>query len=388
MKKTTEKNKFFLLAALFILVTIFFLLTINQDAPLIFLLGLVVTTAMLATLFHYLHWFKLDDRQLFKQPLFILVTAYPVYLFILFGTWIWKDYGLSLSSEGYSQFLEISKFPLIILASSVPFGAIVSNIHRTIQTEKQIDDSGAKNRNDMYYGHIKFILDQFDKIKGKQIIHDYVLEKSSPSSQGSEPENKTIKMESCIFIKQPMDLYRKIYKNSSPQKSSNFEVCTDFLSVLYDEWQKIHNLCLYKKEWIPEQLFKSPQELRIKDYSDIDITYTNICNHLCLGGFHSEQSLAFQAKMSGWQWYSTFPTGAHMYNSLCSLATVTGLILDRVRDENVDRFFPSNKSVFKIGSGFINDLNMFFDAICIGPYQPPSLTYIRGLHLEDGINKI
>lgn len=295
---------------------------------------------------------------------------------------------MSLSSEGYSLFLEISKFPLIILASSVPLGAIVNNIHRTIQTEKQIDESGAKNRNDIYYGHVKFILDQFDRIKGKQINHDYHLKKSFAPSQESEVKTNTIKMESCIFIRQPMDLYRKIYKNSSPQKSSNFEVCPDFLSALHDEWIKIHNLCLYKAELIAEQYFKSPQELRIKEYFDIDITYTNICNLLCLGGFHSEQSLAFQAKMSGWQWFSTFPTGVHMYNSLRSLAAVTELILDRVRDENVDRFFPSNESVFKIGSGFINDLNMFFDTICIGPYQSPTLTHIHGLHLEDSINKI
>jgi hypothetical protein len=76
-----------------------------------------------------------------------------------------------------------------------------------------------------------------------------------------------------------------------------------------------------------------------------------------------------------------------MYNSLHSLAAVTGLILDRVRDENVDRLFPSNESVFKIGSGFIEDLNMFFDTICIGPYQPPTLAHLHGLHLEDSINK-
>ncbi|UAY97102.1 hypothetical protein [Dickeya dadantii] len=387
MKSPTQKNKFFLLAALLILVNTLLILTIHQDAPLIFLLALLVATAILATLSHYFHWFKLDDRQLFKQPLFIIVTTYPVYLFILFGAWIWKDYSLSLSSEGYRLFLEISKFPLIILASSVPLGAIVNNIHRTIQTEKQIDDAGAKNRNDIYYGHVKFILDQFDKIKGKKISHDYYLEESFNTSEENEVKTKVFKMELCIFIRQPMDLYRKIYKNSCPQKSSNFEVCPDFLRVLHDEWLKIHNLCLYKSERKPEQHFKSNQELRIKEYSDINITYTNICNLLCLGGFHSDYSLALQAKRSGWQWYSTFPTGAYMYNSLHSLAAVTGLILDRVRDENVDRLFPSNESVFKIGSGFIEDLNMFFDTICIGPYQPPTLAHLHGLHLEDSINK-
>lgn len=382
MSRFTQINKLFSFAALLVLVTAFLILTINQGAPLVFLLGLLIATAMLATLSHYFNWFKLDDRQLFKQPLFIIVTAYPVYLFMLFGAWIWKGYSLNLSSQGYGLFLEISKFPLIILASSVPLGAIVNNVHRTIQTEKQIDDAGEKNRNDIYYGHVKFILDQFDKIKGKQMIYDHRLEGSFNISRESEVKEKVFSIESCIFISQPMDLYRKIYKYSRPQKNSNFMVCQDFLRALQEEWLKIHDLCSYKAERKSEQHFKSPQELLIKEYSDINITYTNICNLLCLGGFHSDYSLAFQAKRSGWQWYSTFFTGAHMYNSLRSLAAVTGLILDRVRDENVDRFFPSNESVFKIGSGFVNDLDMFFDTICIGSYQSPTLTHMFGLHLE------
>lgn len=386
MSRFTQKNKFTSIAALLVLVTTFLILTIHQGAPLFFLIGLLIATGILVVISYCFRWFKLDDRHLFKQPLFIIVTAYPVYLFILFGVWSWKGYSLDLSSDGYSLFLDISKFPLIILASSVPLGAIVNNVHRTIQTEKQIDDAGVKNRNDIYYGHVKFILDQFDKIKGKQISHDYNLkEPVVGSTQESKFKTKVFKIDSCIFIRQPMDLYRRIYKYSCPQTGSNFMVCPSFLRDLHDEWLKIHNLCLYKAELRAQRYFKSPQELRIKDYSDIDIIYTNICNILCLGGFHSDYSLALQAKRSGWQWYSSFPTCLHMYESLRSLAAVTGLILDRIRDENVDRFFPSNESVFKIGSGFVNDWSMFFDTVCIGSYQSPTLTSTLGLHLIDDI---
>lgn len=386
MIRFTKKNKFALFAVVSMLVTAFLILTIRQDAPQVFLIGVLIGTGMLATIFYYFQWFKLDDRQLFNQPLFIIATAYPVYLFMLFGAWSWQGYGLDLSSQGYGLFLEISKFPLIILAASVPLGAIVNNVHRTIQTEKQIDDTGLKNRNDIYYGHVKFILDQFDKIKGKEIerIYDLVEPGTGPTEQG-EVKAKEFNIEACIFISQPMDLYRKIYKYSRPRTDSSFMVCTDFLRELHGEWLKIHSLCLYKKEREPQHNFKSPQELRIKEFSDIDIIYTNICNLLCLGGFHSEHSLSFQAKKSGWQWYSTFVNGAHMYESLRSLAAVTGLILDRVRDENVDRVFPSNESIFKIGSGFVTDLSMFFDTICIGPYQSPTLTNLHGLHLIDDI---
>ncbi|MGV5527664.1 hypothetical protein [Pseudomonas sp. XP1] len=383
MREPKQTNKLFSLTALLISVTAILALMIHQNHPMAFLIGLLIATAMLATLSHHYHWFKLDDRQLFKQPLFIIATTYPAYLFILFGAWTWKNYSLNLSSEGYGLFLEISKFPLIILASSVPLGAIVNNVHRTIQTEKQIDDTGAKNRNDIYYGHVKFILDQFDKIKGKEINFEHHLEELNNTTQEDKPEPQTFKIESCIFIRQPMDLYRKIYKHSSAQNNPNFMVCPEFLDSLSKEWSNIHQLCLYKAERKPEQNFKLPQELHIKDHSDIDIAYTNICNLLCLGGFHSDYSLALQAKKSGWQWYSTFLTSVHMYDSLRSLATVTGSILDRVRDENVDLLFPSNESVFKIGSGFVSDFNMFFDTVCIGSYQPPTLTHIQLLHLKE-----
>ncbi|AHF68061.1 hypothetical protein [Pseudomonas cichorii] len=386
MSEFTKKNKFALFVIVLMLVTAFLILTIRQNAPQVFLMGVLISTCMLAAMSYYFQWFELDDRQLFNQPLFIIATAYPVYLFVFFGAWSWQGYSLDLSYQGYGVFLEISKFPLIILASSVPLGAIVNNVHRTIQTEKQIDDTGLKNRNDIYYGHVKFILDQFDKVKGKRIERIYELvEPGNAFDENSEATTKEFDIESCIFISQPMDLYRRIYKNSRPQTDSSFMVCHDFLRELHDEWLKIHSLCLYRKEQKPQHNFKSPQELWIKKFSEIDIIYTRICKLLCLGGFHSDYSLAFQAKKSGWQWHSTFVTGAHMYESLCSLAAVTGIILDRVRDENVDRAFPSNESVFKIGSGFVTDLSMFFDTIGIGPYQSPTLTSLHGLHLIDDI---
>lgn len=229
-------------------------------------------------------------------------------------------------------------------------------------------------------------MDQFDKIKGNQISHDYnLVEPVVGSTQENEVKTAVFKIDSCIFIRQPMELYRRIYKCSSPKTGSNFMVCPNFLRDLRDEWLKIHDLCLYKAEWKAQRYFKSPQELRIKDYSDIDIIYTNICNILCLGGFHSDYSLGLQAKKSGWQWWSSFPSCLHMYESLHSLAAVTGLILDRVRDENVDRFFPSNETVFKIGSGFVTDWDMFFDTVAIMSYQFPTLTSTLGLHLMDGI---
>lgn len=371
-----------LFIALSILMTGLLTLTIWKDAPQLFLAGLLATTLMLAGFSYQLNWLNLDDRQLFKQPLFIVATAYPLYLFFLFGSWTWKGYSLDLSSNGYVTFLEISKLPLIILASSVPLGAIINNIHRTIQTEKQIDDTGLKNRNDIYYNHVKFILDQFEKIKGTEISYKYqLLERSEanhaptlpPKALSPSPNANTYNIKSTISIHQPMELYRKIFKKASSRTDSSFEVSEEFLSELKNAWLSIHDLYVSTRIKDPKTSFADCQEKMIKGYSDIDITYTKICNLLCLTGHHSKYSFAIQDRGGVWQWYSTFCEGRHIYSSVTSLAAVTTMILDRVRDEKVDELFPSNNPIFSIGSGLIDELNMYFDTICIGPYQAPTL---------------
>ncbi|HGJ0772413.1 TPA: hypothetical protein ACJWBW_004534, partial [Salmonella enterica subsp. enterica serovar Concord] len=85
-----------------------------------------------------------------------------------FGIFSWMGHSPQFDADGFSNFIEISKLPIALLSLSIPFVAIVANIHRTIQTEnqirktqQQIDLVTEKNRSDAYYAHLKNYSDMF-----------------------------------------------------------------------------------------------------------------------------------------------------------------------------------------------------------------------------------
>lgn len=130
---------------------------------------------------------KLNDESLDKQPLFWFAVLSPIVLFLIFGLVIWKDYIPDLSKDGLDKFAEISKFPLAILALSPIFGVIVSNIHKSIQTEKEIIASEGKNTIDSFYAHYKYTTEEFrrlDEKKQRLIIMNpnYLYKKAFPEA--------------------------------------------------------------------------------------------------------------------------------------------------------------------------------------------------------------
>ncbi|EMU8999197.1 hypothetical protein AAA733_002258 [Providencia rettgeri] len=161
---------------------------------------------------------KLNDESLDKQPLFWFAVLSPIVLFLVFGVVIWKDYIPDLSKAGLDKFAEISKFPLAVLALSPIFGVIVSNIHRTIQTEKQILSTERqiaiaeeKNLPDSFYAHKKYVTEEFTKTKFKinLDIDD-------------------------ITILSPNKLYSKIFEKSNIKNGMNDEVSDLYLSITKD----------------------------------------------------------------------------------------------------------------------------------------------------------
>ena len=112
---------------------------------------------------------NLNEESLDKQPLFWFAVLSPIVLFLIFGVIIWKDYIPDLSKAGLENFAKISTFPLAVLTLSPILGVIVSNIHKSIQTEKQIEQSEIKGRIDSFIAHYKFIMDRIDEIQESNI---------------------------------------------------------------------------------------------------------------------------------------------------------------------------------------------------------------------------
>lgn len=59
------------------------------------------------------------------------------------------------SYRGFNQFIEYFRFPIAVLATSIPLGAIYATNHRSEQTKKQIVTTNVQNNFINYYKHIE-----------------------------------------------------------------------------------------------------------------------------------------------------------------------------------------------------------------------------------------
>lgn len=155
--------------------------------------------------------FEMNSGPLTKQRLFWASIIAPVMGFFAFGFVVWVDHHPQLDGDGLNNFIEISKLPLAILSLSGFLGVIVNNVHRTIQTNEQIEEAQRKNKNDLYYSHQKNTIELIEKINKINFPFKEQLEDS---------EKNTYE----IAIKNPLKLYRKIFTKLS---NNNFQLDID-----------------------------------------------------------------------------------------------------------------------------------------------------------------
>ncbi len=103
------------------------------------------------------------------QTLFWLVVLVPLTYFIIFGAITWKDYSVALNAGGFDKFIEISKLPIGLLSLSLPLTALVTYLHSTAQTAKQIE----KNEHELFYLHRREFVFYFDQIGATTINDEY-----------------------------------------------------------------------------------------------------------------------------------------------------------------------------------------------------------------------
>lgn len=111
--------------------------------------------------------FKMNAEPLTHQQLFKAAIIIPIVSFLMIGFICWREYDLKLDADGFNKFIEISKLPLGLLSLSIPFGVVVNNIHRTIQTDKQIKEAERKNKADGFYSHRKNTIEMFESLPFK-----------------------------------------------------------------------------------------------------------------------------------------------------------------------------------------------------------------------------
>lgn len=132
-------------------------------------------------------YIKLDHNPLTHQIPFWLAIIIPLVAFLFLGTFAWIDSSPRFDHIGFNNFLERSKLPIAILALSIPLTVLVTAIHRSIQTAKQIDETETKNKADLYYLHKKFFLEQTKEIETFEYPHKlYAIIYSASTSHNND----------------------------------------------------------------------------------------------------------------------------------------------------------------------------------------------------------
>ncbi|EKQ6730627.1 hypothetical protein ACAY84_004410 [Escherichia coli] len=322
-------------------------------------------------------YYKLDHKSLLKQPIFWVSIGIPLATCIFLGALIWVDkwHSFSLTSHGYSRFLEISKLPLLVLASAVPFASIVNNLHRTIQTEKQITESEKKNMTDGYYAHAKF---QTDYLKS---LPETKLKANILQSDGKLAEDSKI-----FKITYPLSLYKKLYPNCNPISGVEYDADKNHTALILSSWVKI-NTTLNELHNINNQIAHA----KLKDYSvllklwyDLEMEAINICSHLEIT--YPTYQKSFMIEYDNSKLVTSVSSLKEMYKILEALEDISIGIVDAVNQFTMvsTQVFTKTRRLFSVwGRPFeLNELSAgFVTSQVIAPDAP--ILILNGKHYKN-----
>lgn len=173
--------------------------------------------------------FNMNAEPLTRQPLFKAALLIPIVSFLLLGGIVWKGHSIQIDAEGFNNFLTISKLPLAVLSLSIPFGVIVNNIHRTIQTDTQIKESQKKNTMDGFYSHRKNTMEIIQNI---EFTYTYYL------------ANKT-----QLEFRNSYSCYKAFYPYANAS-TLNFESSISFIEKSERLWARMAELIIKPNEWL------------------------------------------------------------------------------------------------------------------------------------------
>jgi len=341
---------------------------INTPAIWLYLLALVIIISIII----WKRWYILSKENLFQQKLFWFSIGIPLLSFIYFGLFAWSGKAPVLSAHGYSRFYEISKFPLLILASSVPLASIVNNIHRTIQTESQINTSESKNAIDRYLAHEKNFIEKIKDIPSFNIIE------ANDSNGGIktniyDPSYK-IAVKDKINISNPYHLYKKIYPEATMEVEAKYDYNEDFLKKTED-YLDIINKNLERSDIDNTLLAK----LSLRKLNEVSYYTALLLEHLCVENI----SLAVYKIRSGNKEMKTFTDNEYMFLEILEAAYHTSrkvffLVkgIESSKFENITSYIYDEEPSFDI----------FKDAkLQHSIYSPSWLAYVtKELHVAKG----
>lgn len=167
--------------------------------------------------------FDMDEKPLTRQYLFKQSIRIPLLSSLYFGVFSWLGHSPQFDSDGFNNFIAISKLPIALLSLSIPFVAVVANIHRTVQTNRQIEEAKQKNLSDSHYSHLKFVTDYFTNLPSKLV--------SRKRNYGTKEAN--------YKINYPIHLYRYIFNDSTPENGRPKNANKEYIKKVNNHWLEI-----------------------------------------------------------------------------------------------------------------------------------------------------
>ncbi|WP_433691017.1 hypothetical protein [Kosakonia cowanii] len=295
--------------------------SITSNRPVVFCTILTIGILAFLTLFYAFGWFELSHKNLFNQPLFWISIIIPLFLFLSIGFWSWQGHSINFTSDGFNNFLTISKLPLLFLASSVPLTSIVNNIHRTIQTEKQIIEAEKKNISDSYFSHFKYTTELFESLKSQNI-------KWAASIKSNDLMYPITYDDTILTIKSPIRLYKKIFHHSNAFDGGNYNINIDYIAQIRQYWKNINTQ--FEKLLSSKAIYEYLERVTESSEAIVEINkhYLAICDLLFITGYNAGKSFNFEEENGKLNFTSTFISEINMYQCLKNLDSITKSVLE------------------------------------------------------------
>ncbi|TRY13535.1 hypothetical protein [Shewanella hanedai] len=173
---------------------------------------------------------------LHEQPLFWFSLVIPFVGFLSTGFFAWHDYTLSVNSDGFNIFLNISKLPLAVWGLCLPLAVLIARLHGTIQTAAQIEISTETAKRD------KLKLNQEQFKNAKALFVELMTKHWEKTIATMAPEFRELKFN-------PDSYFHSVFSTSSANKglkpcseifNKNLEeIAEQFISFMNESgWEK------------------------------------------------------------------------------------------------------------------------------------------------------
>ncbi|EJD6400502.1 hypothetical protein M0H77_RS10015 [Providencia rettgeri] len=263
-----------------------------------FIVGYFVIISFIVNYEHKKKSFEIDAKPLSEQTLFRLAIIIPIVSFLYFGAFAWWGKTPVISAHGFKRFIEISTLPLGLLSLTIPFTAVINNMHRTVQTNEQINQTQSKNSIDLYLNHKKSAIEYFEKNLQKEIsieVVKHMFKQIEDTGETIFDLSNTIELKYKLSIKNPYYLYNNMFTTVERPDfplPTLLSVSNSFFEKLKSKWIEINNI--FQKNMNPIEYEEDDEKyksyiinIQEKIFEILDILYIERSNLK----FHSLKSV-------------------------------------------------------------------------------------------------